>query len=157
MVEIPDETQTFCFTPPKSGLSHLFTDGACTQHTYKCLSYAAWGVLSATDGDLVAIGHLSGITQSIDRAELTAILAALRWSTSADICIWSDSLSCVNLADYVQQHEHVPINVENYDLWLAVQDALRLRAGCTTMFRWVPSHVHADQAVDAFEIGRAHV
>ena len=156
MVEIPDETQTFCFTPPKSGLSHLFTDGACTQHTYKCLSYAAWGVLSATDGDLVAIGHLSGITQSIDRAELTAILAALRWSTSADICIWSDSLSCVNLADYVQQHEHVPINVENYDLWLAVQDALRLRAGCTTMFRWVPSHVHADQAVDAFESWAFH-
>ena len=76
------------------------------------LSYAAWGVLSATDGDLVAIGHLSGITPVHRSAELTAILAALRWSTSADICIWSDSLSCVNLADYVQQHEHVPINVE---------------------------------------------
>ena len=81
MVEIPDETQTFCFTPPKSWFKPFVHGWGLYSHTYKCLSYAAWGVLSATDGDLVAIGHLSGITQSIDRAELTAILAALRWST----------------------------------------------------------------------------
>lgn len=155
-VEIKDQTFVSSFYTSNTGLHHLFTDGACTQHSHQCLNYAAWGVISASDGDLIAIGHLTGITQTIDRAELTAILAAVRWSTDADICIWSDSLSCVKLAEFVLLHGYVPATVENYDLWLGVLDALTLRQASTTMFRWVPSHIHADEAEDVFESWAIH-
>ena len=106
---------------------------------HPCLRMAAWGVVCSTNGDVVALGHLHGQTQSIDRAELVAVIAAVQWSQEADIYVWSDSLSTVTTAEYIQEHRYVPISVENQDLWLELWDALLLRDGLVTCFRWVPS------------------
>eukprot|EP00435_Cladocopium_sp_Y103_P056110 s2860_g18.t2 len=151
LLAIQDRTKFFFFQPSDQEMHHLFTDGSCTVPVHRCLSKAAWGVLSATAGEPVALGHLNGLIQTIDRAELTALVAATSWTTVADLCIWSDSLSTINLAEFIQAHGEVPISVENYDLWCEFLDALHLRAGRQTLFRWIPSHVHPDQAEDPFE------
>ena len=82
----------------------------------------------------------------MDRAELVAVIAAIHWSQAVDLYIWSDSLSTVNIAEYSQLHHCIPANVENYDLWTDFWDALQLRTGLVTNFRWVPSHIERMQA-----------
>ena len=125
-------------------------DGACTQPAHQC-RLASWGIVSATTGDVVALGHLPGVTQTIDRAELTALVSTMLWTTGADLCAWSDSLSNINIAEYIQNDGVIPSHVENYDLWLQFHEALQLREGCSTEFRWIPSHVNDSQAGDPFE------
>ena len=75
--------------------------GACTQPAHQC-RLASWGIVSATTGDVVALGHLPGVTQTIDRAELTALVSTMLWTIGADLCAWSDSLSNINIAEYIQ-------------------------------------------------------
>eukprot|EP00435_Cladocopium_sp_Y103_P032314 s106_g8.t1 len=151
LLQIEDRTKCFCFCPPKGEFLHLFVDGSCTVPVFPALRLAAWGVICATSGELVALGHLCGITQTIDRAELTSMVAAVSWTQSNDVCIWSDSLSTVTTAEYIQRFGHVPLTAENYDLWTHFLDALQLREGLQTVIRWIPSHVHHSVASDPFE------
>ena len=67
------------------------------------LNVAAWGIVNATLGLGIAAEHLHGVSQSIDRAELTALLACLRWATGTELglCIWSDSYSTIQIAEYI--------------------------------------------------------
>ena len=151
LLQIEDRVGNFLFYPTSKEFQHVFTDGACTMPTHPILRLASWGVLSATSGEIVAVGHLKGITQTIDRAELQALVVATQWVSDIDLCIWSDSLSNVQLAQQIQQYDSIPANAENYDLLLLLQDALQLRAGCVTLFRWVPSHIHVSLAEDPYE------
>ena len=117
------------------------------------LQIAAWSVLNASTGMVVAAGPLTRITQTIDRAEVTSLLAALQWGahTELDLCLWSDSMSTVQMAEHIQQHDHIPHDAENYDLWHQVQAAFHDRWGTTTLLRWIPSHIPPSMAEDAFE------
>lgn len=153
LYQLPDTSASFCFQPPKFGCHHLFLDGSCTVEQHKQLQLASWGVIDATRGLVVSAGHLPGITQSIDRAEATALLSALRWGAHTDLalCLWSDSLSTVDLANHVMKFDHIPAGTANYELWRLIQDALQDRAGACTLIRWVPSHISHEQAEDAFE------
>eukprot|EP00435_Cladocopium_sp_Y103_P044356 s1388_g12.t1 len=151
LLQIEDRTKSFYFSPPTGITNHLFVDGSCTVTEFPSLRLASWGVLCATTGDLVALGHLHGITQTIDRAELAALVAAVSWTSENDVCIWSDSLSTVNTAEYILSFAHVPLSVENHDLWQLFLDALHLREGLRTDVRWIPSHVHDALADDPFE------
>jgi ribonuclease HI len=148
--QIQDSSKVFLFYPKAKDKHHLFMDGACTQPAHQC-RLASWGIVSATTGDVVALGHLPGVTQTIDRAELTALVSTMLWTTGADLCAWSDSLSNINIAEYIQNDGVIPSHVENYDLWLQFHEALQLREGCSTEFRWIPSHVNDSQAGDPFE------
>ena len=150
LCKIQDRSHVFAFPPNSKKVQHLFTDGACSSF-HPTIGLASWGVVNATMGDVLALGHLVGCTQTIDRAELTAIIAAVSWTVENDIYIWSDSLSTIQLAEYILHYDHIPTSADNYDLWLQFHDALRLRFGRCTEFRWVPSHVDPDLAADAFE------
>ena len=153
LCSIPCNLQSFCVAPPNSGLHHLFLDGTCTMEHHRCLQLASWGVVNATMGLVIAAEHLSGLIQSIDRAGLSALVFALQWGTQTDVelCIWSDSQSTANLASYIQENDHIPDGVENYDLWCCVQRALQDRASTRTHIRWIPSHMQLALAEDAFE------
>ena len=96
----------FSFLPPKFGYHHLFLDGSCFNDEYPMLNLAAWGVINATMGDIVTAAPVAGLAQSIDRAELMAVVASLQWAagTELGLCLWSDSLSTVNTMEYVLQH-----------------------------------------------------
>ena len=85
----------------------LFVDGACACPKFKRLRFASWAVTVATSSDVtsldhhvVAAGHLSGAIQSAYRAELTAIISALRhvWQLGGNARIWSDNDAVVKLA-----------------------------------------------------------
>eukprot|EP00435_Cladocopium_sp_Y103_P028157 s555_g7.t1 len=151
LLQITDRTDSFFFVPPANRLLHLFVDGSCTVPEHWPLRIASWGVLCATTKEILALGHLHGLTQTIDRAELAAVLAATRCSQSNDLCIWSDSQSTVDTADFIQRNGFVPASVENYDMWLQFHDALGLRNGLQTHFRWTPSHIQVHLASDPFE------
>lgn len=117
------------------------------------LNLAAWGVVNATLGEPLAAAHLCGITQTIDRAELSALLASLQWAdgTELGLCLWSDSLSTVHTMEYVLKHGAVPDGIENADLWTEVHQLLQDRAGLATDVRWIPSHLSHDAGEDPFE------
>jgi ribonuclease HI len=153
LYELPDETQNFYFEPPKQGLQHLFIDGSCAVETFKELQLAAWAVVCATEGQIVSKGFLPGITQSIDRAELTALLSAVRWGAHSEVSlyIWSDSQSTVLIAHYLLRYHMVPDAVENFDLWSQVLEALDDRDGADTIVKWIPSHLDSSLTEDSFE------
>jgi len=146
-------TFSFQVFPPKNGFHHLFLDGSCYNAKYHMLNLASWAVVNATTGQVVATAPLSGITQTIDRAELTALVAALAWSmgTELGLGLWIDSESTVRVAEFIQLHDQLPEGVANMDLWMEVLQALRDRGNAPTLFRWIPSHMRSDAAEDAYE------
>ena len=148
----------FSFLPPKFGYHHLFLDGSCFNDEYPMLNLAAWGVINATMGDIVTAAPLAGLAQSIDRAELMAVVASLQWAagTELGLCLWSDSLSTVNTMEYVLQHGALPDGIENLDLWQQVFALLHDRAGLNTDVRWIPSHLSKELCEDPYEEWVAH-
>ena len=75
----------FLVSPPKMGYYHLFLDGSCTNDKYPMLNAASWGiVIDATLQQAVATAPVTGITQTIDRAELMSLVAALSWTAGTD-------------------------------------------------------------------------
>lgn len=153
LYDLAQDPITFCLVPPRNGFHHLFIDGSCTVEQHQVLQIASWAVVNATLGLPVAHGPLAGLTQSIDRAELTALLMALSWAdgTELDLCIWSDSQSTVDVASYLLLHDCIPDGVANYDLWYDIHMALQAREGNFTRIRWTPSHIPPDMAEDTFE------
>ena len=117
------------------------------------LNLASWSVVNATHGDVVATAPLEGITQTIDRAELTALLRALQWlhNTELSACIWSDSLSTVQVANYIQRTGTIPEGVANLDVWTEVHAMLHHRPPDRTHIRWIPSHLPPSAGEDPFE------
>ena len=143
----------FLVPPPQEGIQHLFLDGSCSNDKHPVLNLASWSVVNATTGEVVATSILKGVTQTIDRAELTALLQALRWlhGTELEAGIWSDSLSTVQVANHIQQTDHIPDGVTNLDLWTEVQVLLQDRACVRTDVRWIPSHLQSSTSEDPFE------
>jgi ribonuclease HI len=85
-------------------LTHLFTDGACTQNGKKGAK-AAWAFLCVNDITRVIEHRDSGRIpfteqQTNQRAELRALSNALNYAKtlSGKICIWSDSQYAINCA-----------------------------------------------------------
>eukprot|EP00438_Fugacium_kawagutii_P008967 Skav214288 [mRNA] locus=scaffold2257:201508:210505:- [translate_table: standard] len=144
---------SFLAPPPNHGFHHLFLDGSCFQRDHPDLNLAAWAMIDATSGQLVAAAPLRGITQTIDRAELTAVITALEWasSTEMDLALWSDSHSTVQVADYIQATGTLPSGVSNIDLWSQFQLLMEDGKHLTTWFRWVPGHLDPLLAEDGFE------
>lgn len=150
---LEDRTQIFCSQTPPKTMNHLFMDGACTNPDHTPLKLAAWAVISATTGSPIAMGHLHGLSQCIDRAELAAMLASLRWSGSHDemTCLWSDSQSTVRIANWIHRTDNIPLGIANYDLWQQVREELRLCSPDRVWIRWVPSHLDPMMAEDSME------
>ena len=109
--------------------------------------------MNATTGTVLAQQHLAGISQTIARAELEALICAVKWMGyhQVDACIWCDSLSTVNTALRIQSTGQVPLHVENYDLWVTFLEALDLCSALDVLIRWTPSHVRPDMAEDMVE------
>eukprot|EP00438_Fugacium_kawagutii_P015810 Skav206886 [mRNA] locus=scaffold3287:72863:77896:+ [translate_table: standard] len=150
---IEDRTMGFSLNIPPAGLNHVFVDGSCTNPEFPVMKLAAWAVVGASCGDVLAMGQLQGLVQTIDRAELTAMLVALRWVAwhQVEACIWADSLSTVGQTIQIQQTDYVPDDIANYDLWLQVRDELRQCGSLRLWLRWVPSHVPSGASEDAME------
>ena len=98
---------------------HLFTDGSCTSPTYRPLALASWAIISATHTCPIAAGPLAGKAQCINRAELTAILYAARWTHQCGCAttLWTDSAYAASGVWRLQADEFDAPDTSNSDLW----------------------------------------
>ena len=122
---IPDASHQL-ETPAGGGDLDLFTDGSCLFPQFPRVRVAAWAVLQgsvANDGgwsDCLAGGALHGLWQTSGRAELVAVLAAIRIGIRSGrrTRIWSD---CDNVVKKVKLLLAAPLpgrsNAHDADLW----------------------------------------
>eukprot|EP00435_Cladocopium_sp_Y103_P051104 s1149_g15.t1 len=92
MVEPPQ------FSPEPQEPLHLFTDGSCLRPQDRFARLCGWGVVLASPHDMwqflpVASGILTGSHQTVVRAELMAVIAAVLAVRKYDhpFCLWSDN------------------------------------------------------------------
>ena len=155
---IPDAKFSFCLDQPPPVLHHLFLDGSCESFEHAPLQLAAWAVVNASTCQMISMGPLCGLIQTIDRAELSAIVSAVLWAGfhGADACLWSDSLSNVRLANVILANDSIPEGVANLDLWSLFLDASRSCAGLQLLVQWIPSHLHPEVLEDPCEDWLVH-
>ena len=71
----------------------FFTDGSCWDPGDQALALASWAAVSASHGQVLTSGPLTGLQQDINRAELTAACAVLAWTmeNGTKSTLWTDS------------------------------------------------------------------
>ena len=141
LLEIADHTQDF-WSQPCMGTNHLFTDGSATR-TGTPYELAAWSVVNASTGQVVAAGPVPGLCQSNDRAELLAVLAAVRWQAHchADVHLWIDAKYVASGVQFLLLHGVVADAWVHQDLWTALADELQCLQERQLVPHWIPSHL----------------
>lgn len=125
LLSIQDITHNFMDTHTPDFVE-LFTDGSCTEGSNPLVRLASWGVVVGTP-DLeqeftpINAGLVSGLVQTISRAELTAILAALKFALAKGkpFRIWSDSgyaIKQIHKITITRRFAPVPNKIPNHDL-----------------------------------------
>eukprot|EP00435_Cladocopium_sp_Y103_P016651 s1710_g4.t1 len=114
--------------PPQSDVVHLFTDGSCFNQHLPGQRFAAWSVVVAgwqpdnSDSFVLDTGPLPGLLQSAYRAEIFAILRAVRSARShrLRIMLWTDCASVQTRMHSILAGVRPGVNCPHSDLWLAV-------------------------------------
>ena len=135
------------------GVQHLFLDGTCKQGTNALMAYAAWGVIHAGTEEIVIAEHLGGGRQSIDRAEISALVAAATWCQIVDRqgILWSDSASTVDTAEKILRSQSLRGIATNVDLWHTFLRLVQRLHPEQVQIRWIPSHQDLQEAADPYE------
>ena len=109
----PDPLVEVCPCPEAATCLHFFTDGACINPKDKFARLCSWGVVLTTNVDPwdfhpVACNLLLGPLQTIVRAELTAVVYALRlaFRYSLPFWIWVDNQLVYRQLRYMIQHPY---------------------------------------------------
>eukprot|EP00435_Cladocopium_sp_Y103_P062407 s87_g24.t1 len=99
------------------------------------LDRAAWAVVNASTNQSISYGCVSGILQTIGRAELGTIISAIAWATlhGVSVVIWTDSASTCRKA--------ISWHGENHDLWQRLAEELSHAFPAQIDIQWTPSHV----------------
>ena len=148
-----DTTRSFGAVSTEGQLVDLFTDGSCQANPDTGESLAAWSLVDASRNQVLASGPVAGAQQTVSRAELQAVLAALEWRLSAACCIriWSDSQYVVKGLLCLRDRTEVPACWDNFDLWEAVLAACLADPSLTWDVIHVPSHLDPDMCENPFE------
>ena len=113
--------------PPHDGWLDLFTDGSC-HHPTHAGRLASWAVVQASSHDVgtnpgsrvLAASPLQGLLQSAYRAELRAVLEAVRIAhhSRLKVRIWCDCKGVVNRVRAILRKQWKPTaNCRHFDLW----------------------------------------
>ena len=115
--QIPPGLDDFGYIEQQDQLD-FFTDGSCFDPT-SSFAHAAWAVVTLDPCVVVASSCLRGVIQSINRAELSATLAAVTWKLThpCRLRIWVDSQYVVNGFQRLLKYQTVPKEWDNQDLW----------------------------------------
>eukprot|EP00435_Cladocopium_sp_Y103_P057253 s55_g19.t1 len=150
LLAIEDHTAEF-WSLPAEGVNHLFTDGSASK-TGTPFDLASWSVTNATTGQFVATGPSHGLCQNSDRAELLAVLSALRWRNThrIDVHLWIDAQYVVSGLLFLLQHG-VAGNWVHQDLWTAIADEIQSLPEHSVMPHWIPSHLDSEALESPFE------
>jgi len=118
----------------------IYTDGSCTKNGMMNAQCGAGVWISDNNKDNKAISIIDGIKTN-QRAELIAIIEAIKIAGNRDVTIFTDSMTCIeNIVDNIPQWEDKDwIDVKNSEDWKALVFLLRKKAG-TTEFQWIKGH-----------------
>lgn len=101
---IPDTTEQHNFPDRLPKILELFTDGSCLKPSDKIARLASWGVTlacpqSVLDFQPIANGMVTGQLHTITRAELTAVLAAIKFAVRCQhrFRLWVDNAYVVKI------------------------------------------------------------
>ena len=142
LLSIPVHVEYEC--APTDDYQCLFVDGSCINVGTTGKSLAAWAVTNATTGKQIAASALAGLTQTIGRAELYAIVVAVQWCLAYRVTagIWSDSKHVVDrILRFQQDGQRCDSSSPNHDLWHCLFDALDLMDEGQISLYWIPSHL----------------
>ena len=146
----------YLMPPPWSfvNLTSLLVWSRCMTAEQGSIGYnlAAWSCVNATAGQVISAAPLHGLSQTNDRAELTAALSALQWQHKfqVDMDIWIDALHVVQGLDFVLLHG-VAGHWMNQDIWIEIVDILAGLHGLQTRPHWIPSHLDSNALTCPFE------
>ena len=149
---VPDTTEDFQVLPEHGQTHHIFSDGTCSNPADADIALGAWAIVSVDLHCVVAAGCLSGILQTVPRAELSAALAALRWGHRAhiELHLWSDSQYVVDGMLMLQTGACIPTRWGNEDLWGAISEQMCMFPGRFQVHK-VASHVNLACSSSPFE------
>eukprot|EP00438_Fugacium_kawagutii_P031979 Skav207040 [mRNA] locus=scaffold975:198961:208505:- [translate_table: standard] len=149
LLDIPDSTADFHSCPSSADFQHLFTDGSAMTGAY---GYAAWGCLNATTGQVVSCGHVPGLGQCSDRAELWGAISALKWwlRYQVPVHLWMDAKHVSDGLAFLREHGHAG-PWKNHDLWNLLSDLLAQGSDQMLEIHWAPSHLDDNLMENAYE------
>ena len=105
---------------------HIFTDGSLWHGWDPRLALASYACILGNTGETIQSGLLPGLLQTINRAEMFAVIQALRWCVRFGITcwLWTDSAYVHDhLVDFLTQRAF-PDDISNRDLWFEVEELL---------------------------------
>ena len=152
-MELPDVTDCFFLEPTGNGKQHLFTDGSAFTEGRPELHQASWAVLHSGTKQVVSAGPLHGLPQTVGRAELVALISAIKWACRWVVSahIWLDS-QYVHCGFQKRRNGHTTSFSEcNADLWFIVDSLLNQGGLALVDSSWIPSHLHPHLTESAFE------
>ena len=149
LMRVDDSCSSFA-SWPSSAVQHVFSDG--TKAGESPFFYAAWGCLNGQTGEPIAVGHLAGLSQTSDRAELTGALAALRWQLLGQ-CVMHLWLDCKFVVDGILFILEFGCcgPWANLDLWDQIAEILQQLGKERCFPHWIPSHLDPKQTECPFE------
>ena len=142
LASLEDLSGVFASTACAPGKQHLFTDGSCLLQSQSDFALAAWGVVNATSGFAISSGPVPGLLQTSPRAELWALISALKWGIEVQVgvIIWTDSLSgAKGIRRLLEDATWLP--KANVDLWTQIAELVRCYSHDTLDVQHVPSHL----------------
>ena len=141
--ELPDLSGEFESGPSQDAIQHLFTDGSCFASGRRDVHQAAWAVYHAGTQMVVAGGPLPGILQNVARAELMAVIAALRWMMhfGCRTHLWIDAQHIYDGLLFRLRGGTTAFGVRNSDMWFVVDQLLDDGGRRLLTASWIPSHL----------------
>ena len=150
LCDLQDLTDDFQEPPLEVEHYDLFSDGSAWQGNDPAQSLAAWALVSVQHERILAAGPVSGLLQTVNRAELLAGWAAVQWAvlTYTPTTLWSDSAYvCNGLYRLLQDETDIPDD-SHEDLWIQISlHLVRLPRGFFTV-QHVPGHLNEAEQDD---------
>eukprot|EP00435_Cladocopium_sp_Y103_P045874 s1099_g13.t1 len=153
----------FLVDSPVANIVDLFTDGSCLFPESPDVRVAAWAVVMSPPLGLdqsadcirpIAAQPLSGIGQTAFRAEIKALLVAIQFVVTHQVCarIWVD---CQGVIDrfhaFVRNRHVVKHSARNADLWTEMQQVVGdFDLSCLQVLK-VPAHVNRNLLDNEFD------
>ncbi len=154
LCQLPDATSEFFITELDSeGPIHIFSDGSCLESQCPALRLGSWGIVAAilANHDFVPIasGLTPGLWQTTLRAEITAVIAAVRFALlqHRPIWIWTDNEFVYNRIQSYLLGALPPFNTDSdHDLWGRLHSLICKANQWALVERCVKVRSHQDEA-----------
>lgn len=130
---------------PSGKVINVFTDRSCISPHEQEEALASWAAVWVEGNIIISSGPLRGMTQTILRAEISAVLSAIKWIQGFDseLHIWCDNQTTVDHFRALQQNLAGHQDFEHADLWCEIELTLQ-KLTSEVYIHKVASHMSED-------------